>query len=198
MHSQKFYLNSLTFNLLPVVALFSYGLLNPYFKPKFGEYSHSIMTVLALVSIREVSSAFSQLKSVYLFGIDNIFLTLALIALNFFLLKKLNFVYSTAGQIYSQILHNRLSIGNLKIEGRDAKGFMVFASFVYYLYSRKIIIFPILLIISFIIKYLNPPFILSLNIITFAIVTLFVFIYLINVYNRRIKNKDFFISQRTN
>ena len=198
MQSQKFYLNSLTFNLLPVVALFCYGLLNPYFKPKFGEYSHSIMTVLALLSFREIATSFSQLKNVYLFGIDNIFLTLALTGLSFFLLKKLNFVYSTAGQIYSQILRNNLSIGNLQIESRDTKGFKVFAAFVYYLYSRKMIIFPILLIIAFILKYMNPPFILSLNIITFAIVTFFVFIYFINVYSRRTKNKDFFISQRTN
>jgi len=139
-NDQNFYVKSFTFNLLPVVALFCYGLLNPFFKPRYGEHSHSIMTVLALLSLREVASAISGMKNVYLFGIDQVFLTLALLILTFLLFKKMNFDYSTTGQIYTQILHNELSIGNLKIERRDNRDFRIFTAFIYYLYCFDSII----------------------------------------------------------
>jgi len=197
-NDQTFFIKCFTFNLLPVVALFSYGLLNPFLKPRYGEYSHSIMTVLALLSLREVASAISGMKNVYLFGIDQIFLTIALLIWIFLLFKKMNFDYSTTGQIYTQILHNKLSIGNLKIERRDNRDFRIFAAFIYYLYLRKIIIFPILLVLAFIIKYLNPPFIVSINIITFAVVSLLVAAYFIWMYNRKLKTKDFYIWQKSN
>ncbi len=196
-NNQDFFLKSFTFYLLPVVALFSYGLLNPFFRPSYGEYSHSIMTVLALLSLREVASAVSGMKNVYLFGIDQIFLTIALLIFTYLLFKKMNFDYSTTGQIYTRILHNDISIGNLRIERRDNRDFRILAAFVYYLYNRKIIIFPILLIIAFIVKYLNPPFIVSINIITFAIVLFIVFTYFIWTYNRKIKDKDFYIWQKS-
>ncbi|HPG42018.1 MAG TPA: hypothetical protein PLP19_21910 [bacterium] len=197
-NDKNFFIKSFTFNLLPVVTIFCYGLLNPFLKPRYGEYSHSIMTVLALLSLREVASAISGMKNVYLFGIDQIFLTIALIIWIFLLFKKMNFDYSTTGQIYTQILHNKLSIGNLKIERRDNRDFRIFAAFIYYLYLRKIIIFPILLVIAFIIKYLNPPFIVSINILTFAVVSLLVAAYFIWMYNRKLKNKDFYIWQKSN
>ncbi len=193
--NKKFFQGSLTYHLLPVVALFSYGILNPYLKPRYGEYSHSIMTVLALLSIRELGTAISELKHVFLFGIDQIFLTLALILLNFFLFKKYNFLSSTTGAIYSQIVNNDLDIGNLRLESRDRKGFKIFAAFVFYFYQRKNIILPFLLFLVVGFKYLNPPIIVSLNILAFAIVTFFVFFYFIVIYNKKNKNQDFYIQK---
>ena len=193
----ELYLKSLTYFLLPVVALFSYGLLNPYFKSRYGEYSHSIMTILALMSIRELASAISELKHVLLFGLDQIFLTIALILLNFFLFKKVNFVYSTTGAIYNQILHHDLDIGNMSLETRDKRGFRIFASFVYYFNQRKNIILPALLVLAVIFRYTDPPVIVSLNILTFALVTFFVVFYFIVIYNRKTVNNEFILRNRS-
>ena len=185
---------SFTFYLLPVIAIFLYGLLNPFFKPKHGEYAHSIMSLLALLSLREVAINMSLLKGVFLFGIDQAFLALALIALNIVLIKKLTFAYSDAGKVYAKILHQAIHIPNLKLETRDRKEFVQFAAIVYYVYLRKNIIIPVFLICVFLLKFLDPPFIVRLNLLALVLVLLFVFLFLINAYNRKQSSNGFIIT----
>jgi len=185
---------SFLFHLLPVIAIFLYGLLNPFFKPKHGEYAHSIMSFLALLSLREVAINMSLLKGDFLFGYDQVFLALALIALNIVLIKKLVFANSDAGKVYAQIMHHAIHIPNLKLESRDRKEFVQFAAVIYYVYLRKNIIIPIFLICVFILKFLEPPFIVRLNLLALVLVLLFVLLFLISAYNRKQNSNGFVIT----
>jgi hypothetical protein len=183
---------SITYYLLPVVAIFIYGLFNPFFKPIHGEYAHSIMSILALLSFRELVISISFIKGVFLFGADQVFLALALLALIFVLVKKLNFASSPAGKIYAQIAHQAIYIPNLKLEGRDRKEFLQFAAVVYFAYLRKNIIIPIFLIFVFLLKFINPPYIVRLNLLALVLVLFLVFLFLISAYSRK-QNKDGFL-----
>ncbi|NOY59944.1 MAG: hypothetical protein GXO75_13590 [Calditrichaeota bacterium] len=87
------------FHLFPPVAIVLYGLLSPLFKPKYGIYYHSIMVVLLFLSARQIFIDLVKLKNISIFGIDQIFLTIALLFLLYFLAQKLNFISTLTGQI---------------------------------------------------------------------------------------------------
>jgi len=186
------YHNKFTYYLLPIIAIFSYVLLNPFFKPKHGEYTHSILSVLTLLSLRELARTITELKNVFVFGTDIIFLVLPLILLNIFLFKRLVFLYSPSGKFYSMILHDAIDVPGLKLEGRDKREFTLFAAIVHYLYSRRHLFIPLVFIFLIFLRIINPPYIVSINLFILAVVVFLTLLFLVTTYNRK-QNRDGFI-----
>jgi hypothetical protein len=194
--TQAYYKKAVTFFLLPPTAIIAYGFLYPKFRPKHGQYYHSLMIIFALLSLREVFSHFSSLKNLFLFNVDQVFLTTTLLFLNYLLAKKLRFNSSTTGQIYSDIVNNQLQIPNLRLVGRDKNQFSKYMVFINYLYSHKYIIIPSLLSLLLILNFINIPMTVSLNLIAFTIVAFIgIFLFMIS-YNSKIKNGGFMISSK--
>ena len=183
-----------TYYILPLFSVFLYGVLNPFLKPKHGEYTHAIMAILAFLSLREFAITLSEMKNVFFFGTDQYFLALTLIILNFFLYKKINFVYSTAGQIYTKILYNDLQIPNLKLESREKGRLSKFALFVYFIYLKRAMFIPLSFIILFFIKYLEPPLIVSLNLIFIGLMLFIIILFMVYTFNRKQKKDGYIIS----
>ena len=194
--NQEYYKKAVTFFLLPPTAIIAYGFLYPKFRPKHGQYYHSLMIIFALLSLREVFSHLSNLKNFFSFNVDQIFLATTLLFLNYLLAKRLRFNSSTTGQIYSEIINNQLNIPNLKLVGRDKNQFSNYMIIFNYLYSHKYIFIPTILGLLLVLNFVNVSMTVSLNLIAFAIVAFIGILLFIISYNSKIKNGGFIISPK--
>lgn len=194
--THEYYKKAVTYFLLPPVAIFAYGLLYPLFRPNHGQYYHSLMIVFSLLSVREVFSHFTHMKDLFLFNLDLIFLTVTLVFLNIVLAKRLKFISSTTGQIYSEILNNQMVIPNLKLVGRDRSQYNNYLGVINYLYMHKLIIIPTIFISLLVLNFVNVPLTISMNLIALAIVAFLSVLFLMISYNNKIKHGGFIISPK--
>jgi hypothetical protein len=184
----------ITYFLLPVFSMFVYAVLTPVIKPKHGEYSHALMAILTFLCMREFAISISEMKKIFLFGLDQYFLTMALVTLNIFLIKKMIYVYSFSGQIYAQLLHNKLVIPNLRLETRDKKEFTLFRLFLTYVNRKRNLLIPLFCIAFFALRYIDLPFIVSLNLIFMFLMAFLVIVFMIYTFGQKEKKDGFIIT----
>ena len=184
----------ITYFLLPAFSMFVYAVLTPIIKPKHGEYSHALMAILTFLCMREFAISISEMKKIFLFGLDQYFLTMALVALNIFLIKKMIYAYSFSGQIYAQLLHNKLVVPNLRLETRDKKEFTLFTLFLTYINRKRNLLIPLFCIAFFILRYIELPFIVSLNLIFMFLMAFLVIVFMIYTFGQKEKKNGFIIT----
>jgi len=94
-------------------------------------------------------------------------------------------------------MYDSLHIPNLKLETRDHKEFEHIATLINYFYIKKLMIIPFFIAIVYLIIYLRPPAIVSLNLISLAAVIFLVLIFFTTTYNRKLRSGGFYISPKT-
>lgn len=113
-HLHELILCTIETNFIAIFCIGLYGYLLYNKDRPIGEYINSIIAILTFYVIYDTIDGFSEYYKIPISNISSYILTIILIFLNYFLLRKLKDVYSDFGTFYEEIKHSDKNL-NIKI-----------------------------------------------------------------------------------